>query len=145
MVTDTLVEIGETIANTRSIDPRTMTFEEAESIFEFASDLYEAGHYDKATPLFQTVATFCPLEYKNWFGLGACLQMEARYEEALTAWSVAASMQEEADPYVHAAECFLSLQQKDQALNALSIALTKLKEPSAKIEGMLSLIQGEIK
>jgi type III secretion system low calcium response chaperone LcrH/SycD len=135
--------IGELLLKTRSIDPKTMTFEEAESIYEFASDLYEAGHYQKASPLFQTVATFCPLEYKNWFGLASSLQMEARYEEALTAWTMTACLcEKDASPYLHVAECYLSLKKREEALNALYLALPiSCSEMTKKIEGMISLIE----
>lgn len=147
-MSDDLIEaIGTNVASTRSIDPKAMTFEETKSIYTFAKNLYEAGHYDKAEPLFRTIATFCPMEYAYWFGLASSLQMQAKYEEALSMWSTAAAINgaKIATPYLHAAECFLSLRQKEETIHTLHLAQTKIATPAelSKIEGMLALTEGE--
>ncbi|MCB1071658.1 MAG: tetratricopeptide repeat protein [Chlamydiia bacterium] len=76
----------------------------------FAQTLYQNGDYEEAKGVYQQLAAFEPYSPNYWAGVGACLQVEKRYEEALKAWSMVALLNEE-DPssHFHAAECYYAL------------------------------------
>jgi len=87
---------------------------------------YEHGHYDQAADLFSHLATTEPANVGAWKGLAASMQMKKSYSEALTAWAFVALMTpNDPSPHFHAAECLLSMQQKDEALKAIELALQK--------------------
>ena len=60
------------------------------------------------------------MDERFWFGRAASLQEDALFSDALSAWAMASLLNTE-DPYphFHAAECYLSLQNRKDALKAL--------------------------
>lgn len=93
--------------------------------YAIAHYYYSKGQYSDALTYFQILVTARPLEPKFWKGLGATLQMKQDFAGALGCYDKAQLLNgEQPDPYlyVHAANCFYSLDQKDNALGALEAA-----------------------
>ena len=102
---------------------------DAESFYEHAFSQYEAGQLDAAIETFRILCTRDPLEGKFWFGLAATLQEKRTYDEAIQAWAVTAVLKT-TDPYphFHAAECYFSQRNLEDATLALDEAARRLGE-----------------
>jgi len=99
--------------------------EKIQEIHTTAFLLYRDRHYQDASHFFRLLAVARPSQAKYWKGLGACLQMQKNYEEALNCYLSAQILNgEKQDPYlyVHAADCYFALQQRDEGLKALESA-----------------------
>lgn len=89
-----------------------------------AFGLYEKGDYRGAAQLFTQLVLTDPFSVHYWQGLASSKQMAKEYHAAVHAWSLAALLREDDPrPHFHAAECFLSLDEKEDALKALDAAL----------------------
>lgn len=89
-----------------------------------AFGLYEKGDYRGAAQLFTQLVLTDPFSVHYWQGLASSKQMAKEYHAAVHAWSLAALLRENDPlPHFHAAECFLSLDEKEDALKALDAAL----------------------
>jgi len=98
-------------------------------LYTSAYQFYEAGQYAQASSLFTQLILAAPLEEKYWRGLASSRQMEKSYQEALSAWSMTALLVEsDPFPHFHAAECLLTLEEREEALKALAMAKARLKE-----------------
>jgi len=93
---------------------------EVEEFYAYAFAQYESGNWSEAADVFRVLCTRRPFEGKFWFGLGAALQEAESYGDALQAWAMAALLLE-GDPYphFHAAECYFSMQEIEEAGKAL--------------------------
>jgi type III secretion system low calcium response chaperone LcrH/SycD len=86
--------------------------------------LYEKGDYRGAAQLFTQLVLTDPFSLHYWQGLASSKQMGKEYQAAVHAWSLVALLKENDPlPHFHAAECFLSLDEKEDALKALDAAL----------------------
>jgi type III secretion system low calcium response chaperone LcrH/SycD len=89
-----------------------------------AFGLYEKGDYRGASQLFTQLVLTDPFSENYWQGLASSKQMTRDYMAAVHAWSMVALLKEgDPLPHFHAAECFLSLEEKEDALKALDAAL----------------------
>jgi len=89
-----------------------------------AFGLYEKGDYRGAGHLFTQLVLTDPYSEHYWQGLASAKQMARDYLAAVHAWSMVALLREgDPLPHFHAAECFLSLDEKQEALKALDAAL----------------------
>lgn len=89
-----------------------------------AFGLYEKGDYRGASQLFTQLVLTDPYSEHYWHGLASSKQMARDYMAAIHAWSMVALLKERDPlPHFHAAECFLSLDEKEEALLALDAAL----------------------
>jgi type III secretion system low calcium response chaperone LcrH/SycD len=88
--------------------------------------LYQNQHYSESSHFFRLLVMVRPLEAKFWKGLGACLQIQKDYEEALYCYFCCSQQmaQNQADPYVYVqtADCYFALKQVDEGLKALEAA-----------------------
>lgn len=98
-----------------------MQIEELERFYAYGFAQYGSGNWSEAADVFRVLCTRKPLESRFWFALGATLQEAGSYQEALNSWAMAALLKKE-DPYphFHAAECALSLQNREDAAKALA-------------------------
>jgi len=97
-----------------------------EELYSEGYHFYEKGDYAKALPFFKYLTVTEPFEERYWRGLGATLQMNKNYEDALLAWSMSAILKESDPlPHVFAAECLLLLENKEEASKALKTAKRK--------------------
>ncbi|MBI3508435.1 MAG: tetratricopeptide repeat protein [Chlamydiia bacterium] len=111
-----------------------------ELIYADAFAQYEAGRLADATESFRLLCYQHPLEGKFWFGLAASLQESRSYLDALQAWAVASILQT-TDPYphFHAAECYLSLQNKEDA--ALALQQAEQRTPNEPLREKIALLR----
>lgn len=102
-----------------------------DGVYSFAYNFYEKGKYSEAENLFRLLTAMRLYNPLYWKGLGATLQMQKKYGEAVEAYSRSALVDEKgADPYphFHAAECLLSRGEIDRGVKALLSAKTIAKE-----------------
>ena len=104
-------------------ESRESSFVVEEEIYPHAFALYNQGNYVQAGALFSQLVLQNPFDEKLWRGLAASKQMEREYEAALCAWALVAILQENDPlPHFHAAECYLSLHDAEEAMKALDAA-----------------------
>ncbi len=97
--------------------------EQERSFYATAFGLYEKGDYRGAAQLFTQLVLTDPFSEHYWHGLASSKQMAREYLAAVHAWSLVALLREgDPLPHFHAAECFLSLDDKQEALKALDAA-----------------------
>lgn len=109
--------------------------EKIQEMHHLAFFLYREQHYQDASHFFRMIVTARPSEPKYWKGLGACLQMQKEYEEALNCYASAQMLNgEETDPYLylHAADCYIATQKVDSAFKALEAAALRAKKTKDK-------------
>ena len=88
-----------------------------------AFELYEKGDYRGAAQMFTQLVLTDPYSEHYWRALASSKQMAKEYQAALHAWSmVALTNEKDPLPHFHAAECCLTLDDKDDALKALDAA-----------------------
>jgi type III secretion system low calcium response chaperone LcrH/SycD len=98
-------------------------------LYATAFEMYEKGDYRSAWQLFTQLVLSDPFSEHYWLGLASSKQMARDYKAATYAWSLVALLKEgDPMPHFHAAECFLSLDEKEEALKALDAALNLCKE-----------------
>ena len=101
-----------------------ISFEMERQFYATAFGLYEKGDYRGASQLFTQLVLTDPYSEHYWQGLAGSKQMARDYMAAVHAWSLLALLREgDPLPHFHAAECFLSLDEKEEALKALDAAL----------------------
>lgn len=93
-------------------------------LYSTAYACYDEGLFVEASDIFTQLTLIDPQQEAYWFGLAASRQMEKKYKPALYAWGFAALLSKDDPlPHFHAAECLVSLNQKEEAKIALSAAL----------------------
>lgn len=99
--------------------------------YALAYTLYQNDRYLEASHIFRLLTLAHPSEPKFWNGLGAALQMQRDYQEAIHCYLHCADLAaEKTTPmlYVQMADCYFALKQKDAGLKNLEIAQTKGKK-----------------
>jgi secretion system chaperone SscA len=92
---------------------------------------YQKKNYFESGNVYRLLAIARPSEAKYWKGLGACLQLQQQYQEALDCYLSAQILNKKApDPhlYLHAADCYFGMNQIKSGLNALAAAQARAKE-----------------
>jgi type III secretion system low calcium response chaperone LcrH/SycD len=108
---------------------KAWTPREQEELYASAYGLYDVDQYEEASNLFLQLIFSDTFQGKYWKGLAAARQMQRKYQEALQAWCIVALFAEEDPvPHFHAAECLLSLNEKEEGLKALKNAEELLKD-----------------
>lgn len=104
-----------------------LSLAEQDIIYGSGFGLYEKGNYLEASELFTQLLLENPYDIRYWRGLAAARQMEKNYEMALNAWALVAILEDKDPlPHYHAAECLLSMGDKDEAQKALLAAEDRL-------------------
>jgi type III secretion system low calcium response chaperone LcrH/SycD len=102
-------------------------------VYAIAFGLYEKGDYRGASKLFTKLVLTDPFSVHYWQGLAGSQQMAREYLAAVHAWGLVALMREgDPMPHFHVAECFLSLDEQQEALKALDAALEFSEEESLR-------------
>lgn len=101
---------------------------ERETLYAAAYGMYEVGDYEKGADLFTHLILHDPFDVRFWKGLAAARQMQKLYLDALKAWAITCHLSGQ-DPmgHFHAAECYLSLDEIEEAKKALRCAEGLLK------------------
>lgn len=111
----------------------TVPLEKEREFYAIAYGLYDKGDYRGAAHLFTQLILTDPFCEHRWRGLASSKQMAREYLAAIHAWTLVALLNEETpEPHFHAAECFLSLEEKEDALKALHAALSKCKDEALR-------------
>lgn len=102
---------------------KKLTTDEKKELYKTGYALYSLGDYRKASYLFSYLVLSDPLISCSWRALASCKQLLKEYPAAIEAWNVVCKLQLQ-DPlgYFHAAECYLSIQKKKEALQKLDKA-----------------------
>jgi type III secretion system low calcium response chaperone LcrH/SycD len=96
---------------------------ERETLYAAAFGKYEIGEYAEASDFFTHLILHEPYDPRFWKGLAAAHQMQKEYRAALHAWAVHALLSKHSsDSHFHAAECYLSLGEIEEAKKALHLA-----------------------
>ena len=98
-----------------------ITDAEMEAIYSMGYSFYNTGRYDDAEKVFRFLVLFDHLEPKYWIGLGAAQQVKKLYGDAITSYGYASFLDlDNPKPQYFAAQCFLALGDKDNALSAIA-------------------------
>lgn len=110
----------------REKTPLFFSQEKKDEIYCLAYTLYKHQRYQDAAIFFRLLISSFPYERKGWKGLGASMQMQQDYHEALDCYCVCANFDHDRvqDPYLYtqSADCYFALQQIEMGLKALKIA-----------------------
>lgn len=106
---------------------KPFTPKQMEILYAAAYSYYEEGRYSQAVALFTQLILHNPLDARFWQGLASSHQMEGSYSAAARSWATVCLL-EPNNPlsHFHAAECFISLGEKEEARKALECALNRL-------------------
>ena len=120
---------------------KKLTVDEKEELYRTGYALYSSGEYRKASYLFSYLVLSDPLIGCSWHGLASCKQVLEEYSAAIEAWNVVCKLQPQ-DPlgYFHAAECYLSMQQKKEALQKLDKA-EKLSSEDLLLQNRIQILK----
>lgn len=137
-------EIQARLSDGEAIEFPQLPAGQLEDQYAFAYGLYENGRYEDASHLFRFLTLMDSQNPRNWMGLGASLQMARKFEKALDAYCFALILDSD-NPYVyiHAADCYFGLDQKDMALDAIKYAraIAKRSEQHKSLVPQLSLMR----
>ena len=98
-----------------------ITDAEMEAIYSLGYSFYTTGRYDDAEKVFRFLVLFDHLNAKYWTGLGAVQQVKKLYGDAISSYGYASFLDlDNPKPQYFAAECFLALGDKTNALSALA-------------------------
>lgn len=113
------IEEGGTIGMVRGFSDTDL-----EEFYSAAYALYDHGKYEKAQTLFRFLCLHDHLRKRNWMGFGATCQVQQKFNDAVTAYSVAVMLDHRDPwPHLHAGECYMSVRNWGDARNALRAAL----------------------
>ncbi len=112
---------GSFVANNATLkELQGITNAELEAVYSLAFGYYQTGKYDEAGKLFQFLVLFDHLNPKFWLGMGAVQQVKKDYKGAITSYAYGSFLDlTNPKPQLHAAECYLALGDKENALSAL--------------------------
>jgi len=110
---------------------KNLPIEEKKEAYALGRVLYYSGEYMKASYVFAHLTIADPFTYCFWHGLASCKQLLKEYETAIEAWKAVYSLHPK-NPlgYFHAAECYLSIENKKEALQNLDKAEQLCKDAS---------------
>ncbi|MBS0630172.1 MAG: hypothetical protein JSS30_08145 [Verrucomicrobia bacterium] len=111
---------------------------EREMVYAAAYGMYEVGDYEKSANLFELLVLNDPHELRFWQGLASSRQMNRQYQSALHAWSIVCLLGgHQPQSHFHAAECYLSIGDLEQAGKALNCAKFHLKKNSSDLSNKI--------
>ncbi len=99
---------------------RGLSDEEMEAIYSMGVNFYKAGNYTDAEKVFRFLVTFDHLSSRYWTAMASIRQVKRQFAAALEAYKFASFLDlKNPKPMYYAAECYLALGQKAEALAAL--------------------------
>ena len=102
---------------------KTLSEAEKEALYAFAFDAYTCENYSEGIRLFKYLTATSSLTSKYWKGLASCLQLTSQFQEALNCWSMVVLLEEtDPMPHFHAAQCFIALNNQEDAMKAINLA-----------------------
>lgn len=124
------------ILNLSSEGVKPLSKEEQNGLYATAFKLYNDGNYEPAAEIFTKLVLSAPFNLGFWKGLASSEQMKKEFTAALHAWCMVVLLNDKDPlPHFHAAECYISqgnTQEADKALNAAE-KLLNLETEEGKI------------
>lgn len=117
--------------------------EVVESLYGEGYLYYESGKYAEAEMVFRVLTSLRLKRYTFWKGLGAALQMQKKYTQAIEAYGLAAlydEKQEDPYPHFHGGECLHSIGDLERAILAMRSARVIAKK-NARYVRLISQIE----
>lgn len=97
--------------------------------YRAAYQLFEHKRYKDAANAFLFLATLNPYNHDYWLGLGMSVQMCHDYEAAIDAYELAAFNEMTSPvPYFYLAKCLFAIHDRENALQALDLAIEVANE-----------------
>jgi type III secretion system low calcium response chaperone LcrH/SycD len=112
-----------------------------EALYSFGYGFYQHAKFDKAIHFFRFLTLIDTQNPKHWMGLGASLQMVKDYHKAIQCFGYAALLNP-SNPYppFHAAECFLSLEENEKAIEVFKAAELAANQSPNQYQTLLTRI-----
>ncbi len=117
-VIDLNLNLGQQLAEgkVRLKDVLNIPDQHMETLYAIAYNYYQKNKYEDAKKLFTLLCTYDPLKYKYWEGASATARLLNNYQEAIMAYGALLQLRPmKISYYNELAECFLKLNQKDNA------------------------------
>ena len=120
-----LLQSGTTLGELAGMLP-----EHYEMLYASAHQLYSSGRYEDAEKLFTFLCIRNPREQRFVFGLGACQQVQGKWEEAMTMYAclVPRDIENPVPPF-HICECMVGLGQVTEAVDVLQDLVQRMPKP----------------
>lgn len=101
---------------------------EMEELYQEGYAFYEDDQYTDSYTVFKWLVLLNPYVFKFWLSLGASQQLLGLFEKALHSYGMAALLEgDDPYPHFHAFECYIAMQNLDDALQALERAHLRAK------------------
>jgi type III secretion system low calcium response chaperone LcrH/SycD len=132
-------------------DLRGLTDNHYEILYAKAHQLYSLEQYEDAGKVFGFLATNNPYDLRFMMGLGACLQMQGKWEDAIGSYTMCVALDMDNPlPVFHVAECLSALGQAEDAKEMLSAVVQRAKKPEhqalkQRAQAMLQIMQAASK
>lgn len=123
IIAETAKKLIEDVTTVR--DLKGITDGEMEAVYSLGFNFYNTGRIEDAEKVFKFLVLFDHMNPKYWTGMGAVQQVKREYEAAVTSYGFASFLDlENPKPQFHAAECYLAMGDRTNAISALA-ALAK--------------------
>lgn len=107
------------------MEPAESPSEEMHARYLEAHAMLGRGEVEKALRAFAYLVTMQPKQAEYWMGLGAALHLAHEYESAIDAYERAlVDNIENPYPYFYLAKCFFAIHERENALEALDLAIS---------------------
>jgi type III secretion system low calcium response chaperone LcrH/SycD len=111
-------------------DLRGFTDRHYETMYAKAHQLYSMEQYEDAGKVFGFLCTNNPYDLRFMLGLGASLQMQGKWQDAIGSYTMCVALNmEDPVPVFHIAECLSALGQVDDAKEMFSAVVERAKKP----------------
>lgn len=117
--------------------------EDVKQYYDTAYRFFTSGKYQEAEEVFLLLTVLDTMKVDHWFGLGASLQMQKKFKEAVDAYGAAALLDTQEKnplPHTHAAECLWELNELEKAFIAVKSALI-IAEKDKKHHALIEKLQ----
>ena len=119
-------------------DIRGYTEDEMEAVYHFAHNAYQQRKYAEALRLFQFLVQNDHAETRFWMGLAASYHMSGSHQQAVTAYGMAAVLDAtNPRPALHAGECYLAMEDPQNARKAFEAVVFICGPPGASAHDAL--------
>jgi len=114
-------------------DVANMSAEVLEGLYSLGYNLYTSGNFSDAEIIFQSLCLYKHSEVRFWMGLAGCRQANGNLQGAVDAYSMAgvAGGLSDPSPFLYAANCYIKMGDKENAVGALKGLLTMGEESNA--------------
>jgi len=103
---------------------------EMETAYHYATQLYQQKRYQDASVLFLFLSAHNQWESRYLLGAAGCAQMLGRFEDALSSYGTAASLQmSDPMPQFRIAECLIALNMREEAVETLRFVIDLADAP----------------